>query len=104
MYILFITFVFLGERPFVCPYKECGRSFTTSNIRKVHLRTHTGEKPYHCEIEGCGRTFASATNYKNHSRIHTGKTCCFFYYEFKGRQILFFGILFYTIRKYFIFC
>lgn len=64
-----------GERPFLCPYSGCGRSFTTSNIRKVHYRTHTGEKPYKCEIEGCGREFASATNYKNHSRIHTGTIC-----------------------------
>lgn len=69
---LFKSCFSLGERPFVCPYTDCGRSFTTSNIRKVHLRTHTGEKPYKCEIESCGRTFASATNYKNHSRIHTG--------------------------------
>lgn len=68
-----ILYNLLGERPFLCPYDGCNRSFTTSNIRKVHFRTHTGEKPYKCEIETCGRTFASATNYKNHSRIHTGK-------------------------------
>ena len=68
----------IGERPFNCPYEGCTRSFTTSNIRKVHMRTHTGERPYVCEIEGCNRSFASATNYKNHSRIHTGGKlyCC----------------------------
>jgi uncharacterized Zn-finger protein len=27
-----------GERPFVCPFEGCGRSFTTSNIRKVNLK------------------------------------------------------------------
>ena len=61
-----------GERPFKCPFTNCNRRFTTSNIRKVHMRTHTGERPYVCEHEGCGRSFASATNFKNHSRIHTG--------------------------------
>lgn len=62
-----------GERPFRCPIPGCGRSFTTSNIRKVHVRTHTGERPYVCPEEGCDRAFASATNYKNHLRIHSGE-------------------------------
>ncbi|NXY39082.1 ZN143 protein, partial [Pomatorhinus ruficollis] len=61
------------ERPFKCPFVGCGRSFTTSNIRKVHIRTHTGERPYMCAEPGCGRGFTSATNYKNHMRIHTGR-------------------------------
>lgn len=61
-----------GEKPFKCPIEGCGRSFTTSNIRKVHIRTHTGERPYYCSEPSCGRSFASATNYKNHMRIHTG--------------------------------
>lgn len=65
--------VHAGERPFKCPFVGCGRSFTTSNIRKVHIRTHTGERPYMCAEPGCGRGFTSATNYKNHMRIHTGR-------------------------------
>ncbi|NXU57002.1 ZN143 protein, partial [Turnix velox] len=60
-----------------CPFEGCGRSFTTSNIRKVHIRTHTGERPYYCTEPGCGRAFASATNYKNHVRIHTGMRMVF---------------------------
>lgn len=64
-----------GEKPFKCPIEGCGRSFTTSNIRKVHIRTHTGERPYYCSEPSCGRSFASATNYKNHMRIHTGRSC-----------------------------
>lgn len=66
------TWVSTGERPFRCPFEGCGRSFTTSNIRKVYVRTHTGERPYTCPEPHCGRGFTSATNYKNHVRIHTG--------------------------------
>lgn len=69
-YISYVT----GEKPFKCPVEGCGRSFTTSNIRKVHIRTHTGERPYYCSEPSCGRSFASATNYKNHMRIHTGQS------------------------------
>ncbi|CAB1354066.1 unnamed protein product, partial [Coregonus sp. 'balchen'] len=28
------------EKLFKCPFEGCGRTFTTSNIRKVHIRTH----------------------------------------------------------------
>lgn len=73
--VKFACLCFIGEKPFKCPFEGCGRSFTTSNIRKVHIRTHTGERPYYCSEPNCGRAFASATNYKNHMRIHTG-TCC----------------------------
>ena len=66
-------FLFLGERPFKCPVSGCDRAFTTSNIRKVHVRTHTGERPYECTVPGCDRAFASATNFKNHMRIHSGE-------------------------------
>lgn len=84
-----LPFVSVGERPFKCPIEGCGRSFTTSNIRKVHIRTHTGERPYYCTEPGCGRAFASATNYKNHVRIHTGNDCPCLALSFKASAILF---------------
>lgn len=94
LYILFFApfnlfpFVSSGERPFKCPIEGCGRSFTTSNIRKVHIRTHTGERPYYCTEPGCGRAFASATNYKNHVRIHTGNDCWCLGPVFQGFQLV----------------
>lgn len=57
----------------MCPIAGCGKSFTTSNIRKVHIRSHTGERPYVCTEPHCKKAFSSATNYKNHLRIHSGE-------------------------------
>ena len=64
--------MFVGEKPFKCPFEGCNQAFTTSNIRKVHIRTHTGERPFVCDYKDCKKSFASATNYKNHMRIHSG--------------------------------
>lgn len=88
VFVSIVTHVlFLGEKPFMCPIEYCGKSFTTSNIRKVHVRSHTGERPYTCNYPNCGKAFSSSTNYKNHIRIHSGekpyvcqvKVCIFFF-------------------------
>ena len=41
-----------GERPFVCNYEGCGKSFTRSSHLKTHKLVHTGEKPYICPFDG----------------------------------------------------
>ena len=41
-----------GERPFVCNYEGCGKSFTRSSHLKTHKLVHTGEKPYVCPFDG----------------------------------------------------
>uniref|UniRef100_A0A3B3T9M3 Zinc finger protein 143 n=1 Tax=Paramormyrops kingsleyae TaxID=1676925 RepID=A0A3B3T9M3_9TELE len=56
-----------GERPFMCPFEGCGRSFTTSNIRKVHIR----EKPYVCTVPGCDKRFTEYSSLYKHHVVHT---------------------------------
>ena len=34
--------VHTGERPFTCPYPDCGKLFARSENLKIHQRTHTG--------------------------------------------------------------
>ena len=63
--------VHTGERPFPCPFPNCGKTFARSENLKIHKRTHTGEKPFICEFPGCNRRFANSSDRKKHSHVHT---------------------------------
>ncbi|XP_018048867.1 PREDICTED: pair-rule protein odd-paired-like [Atta colombica] len=63
--------VHTGEKPFSCPFQNCGKVFARSENLKIHKRTHTGEKPFRCEFNGCERRFANSSDRKKHSHVHT---------------------------------
>ncbi|XP_044180014.1 zinc finger protein ZIC 4-like [Acropora millepora] len=63
--------VHTGEKPFPCPFANCGKTFARSENLKIHKRTHTGEKPFMCEFPGCSRRFANSSDRKKHSHVHT---------------------------------
>jgi len=45
------------EKSRQCPFKNCGREFSTHQNLIKHVRLHTGERPYPCPVPSCGWSY-----------------------------------------------
>lgn len=62
------------EKPHVCDYPNCGRSFTFPAHLKSHIQqTHICHRPCQCDFEGCGKRFYTPQHLTVHRRVHTGE-------------------------------
>lgn len=55
-------------RPFECIY--CLKHFNEKGNLKIHLRIHTKEKPYICNFEDCQKSFRTKGHRKDHLMRH----------------------------------
>jgi len=61
------------ERPHMCHFQGCTRSFGRLEHLKRHIRSHTGERPFSCTFAGCQKRFSRFDNMLQHARCHTEK-------------------------------
>ncbi|KAJ3571695.1 hypothetical protein NP233_g3579 [Leucocoprinus birnbaumii] len=50
--------------------KFCGKLFNRPSSLRIHLNSHTGEKPFICPHPDCGRSFSVLSNMRRHARVH----------------------------------
>ncbi|KAM4633976.1 zinc finger protein 410 isoform 1-T1 [Polymixia lowei] len=60
-----------GEKPFLCEADGCGRSFAEYSSLRKHMLVHSGEKPHQCGI--CGKTFSQSGSRNVHMRKRHGE-------------------------------
>ncbi|KAG6891218.1 hypothetical protein C0995_008470 [Termitomyces sp. Mi166 len=61
-----------GKAYYECFWDDCNRSGKAATLQQ-HMRRHTQEKPYICDYPGCGKTFAITGALTIHKRIHNGQ-------------------------------
>jgi len=66
------TLTHMNIKQHKCPY--CEKRFALAQYLKEHIYIHTGERPFVCKFPSCGKSFRQAGKLSIHKKIHTFKT------------------------------
>ncbi|KAI8611709.1 hypothetical protein BC830DRAFT_1140091, partial [Chytriomyces sp. MP71] len=47
------------EAKIPCSFPDCARMFAYPSLMQEHLRTHTKERPFVCDFDGCDKTYTT---------------------------------------------
>jgi len=62
-----------GERPYVCSFPDCGKTFKRADALSNHFRIHSGKTPFDCPMSGCSLQFNTKSALRYHLLKHKGE-------------------------------
>ncbi|CAB3365524.1 Hypothetical predicted protein [Cloeon dipterum] len=61
------------HRMWLCPVKDCRKTYAKQSALKVHILSHYGLRPFKCDYEGCFWSFYTHFRLKRHKNTHLKK-------------------------------
>ena len=60
-----------GDKPLLCDFPDCGKSFRYRTNLINHKRIHLTDKPFACHWPGCQNAFKASDHLKRHISVHS---------------------------------